>query len=1356
MNKPMFFLTMMLFLYSRINAFNGIAEKTKIESQPLLFIENKGQVADMNGNIRSDILFTTHSKGVKLFFSTNRISYQFQKTEYPEGYNPTDSKGDAEIELEKKIKTSTYRMDMELLGANPNPTIIKNGKTDYVENFYLAHCPDGIQNVSSYTKIIYKDVYPNIDWVLYTKGQEMKYDFIVHPGGNPDFIQVKYKGAEDLNITDDGRLLVSTRLGEVVDQKPFSFQSKNKITSDYKLIDGVVSYKLGEYNKSMDLVIDPGIEWATYYGGTNIDKAYAVTSANNGNVFITGETNSINAIASGGFLNSYSGSFGTAFLVKFNSNGSRAWATYYGYDYTAGYGLTLDNSGNVFMVGHTNATVGIAFSGFKDTLTGNNYDAFLVKFNNSGVRIWGTYYGGIGYEKATCVAIDPNGNVFLGGVTDTLTYGVASTSGIASSGFQNIYSGKSDGFLVKFDALGNRLWGTYFGGAEDDNIKTLTIDGQANVIVAGSTSSLTNISSGGLQNTIGGGTSDAFIAKFNTNGNRLWGTYFGGAGTDLGNGIDVDQLNNIYLVGSTTSTTGIAYAGYSNSLQGSKDAFILKIDPNCYKKWATYYGGSLVDDAQAIDVDANNNPLIVGVTNSTLSVASGGFQNTFGGGSGDAFIVKFDSTCKRIGASYFGGTQTDIPLGVSVNSSGSVYFTGYTASMNNISLNGTQNVFGGGAWDAFLTKLNECAFIEINSTPTTTLSTPICSGQNVSITSNGFSSYSWSNGSVLSSISINPSQTATYTLTVTGSSGCTGTASNTINVFSDPVSNIYADNFLKSIDSINLGDIVQLKLVALFNSIPNIQWSPATFISSVNDSTPFVYPNTTTDYIATFTNSNGCTQKDTIRIFVRPTLNNGTIGLNTSVSTFSLFDTVYVKVELTNVNDIYALYMKLKGNAAINSYLNYVGYTTSSLLGTGNSVFSTAPTVLNGVYDFGITKVGASNGYTGSGLFYTLKFVTKNVVIPNGTNFCFYIDDISATNSSGNQVGLTNQGLYCTTFNEQVLVWPGDLNNSKTVTTADILPIGYFYNSAGPARSNASIQWIGQPATLWGYGQGSNNGSAYKVFADSNGDGIISNADQTAIGFNIGKNHALYTKKDHHERSGFDGALVLTMTPSAINSTQLPQINNIKVELKSVNGALNSFYGISFNILLDSTIFDPSTATFDYTGSIFGASPGSDFLKIEYVTPSLISIGMTRYANAAINGNGLLCNIRVKTQSSVPNNSSSTIVSTYVDEANDALGVLFDINDDSTYAVAISLNNGINELTDEQLEIYPNPVSKTLHIETKVSINEVLIFDALGNLVNTVGQPKSNNIDVSRLSSGVYIAEIKTDNGIAKRRWVKE
>jgi hypothetical protein len=388
-------------------------------------------------------------------------------------------------------------------------------------------------------------------------------------------------------------------------------------------------------------------------------------------------------------------------------------------------------------------------------------------------------------------------------------------------------------------------------------------------------------------------------------------------------------------------------------------------------------------------------------------------------------------------------------------------------------------------------------------------------------------------------------------------------------------------------------------------------------------------------------------------------------------------------------------------------------------LGTGGNVLSTPPTVTNGIYDFGITKVGALPGYTGSGLFYTFRFVTKNTTIPGGTQFCFYLDDINANNASGAQVGLTNQGPYCYTFTDQVNVWPGDLNNSKTVTTADLLPIGYFYNSTGPARPNATIQWTAQPATLWGYGQ-TPNGSAYKVFADANGDGIISNADQTAIGFNMGKIHAMVQPGHNNEERASDGGLVVTPASVSINPQSLPQTMSFDVSLNN-SGGLSALYGISVNLLFDNNVFDLTTATVDYTGSIFG-NAGTDCLVINYTSDSVVSAGLTRYANAAINGQGLLFKVTLQTRSSIPGINTSQVL-VYADAVNNQTGDPL-IVDQITSAVTIGTASAINDIENQNnIVIYPNPATDMVYIKCKANTDQlkgakIYVYNSTGQLVS--------------------------------------
>jgi hypothetical protein len=1356
MKKVFIVIAMIGLLSIKVIATTCNLEKGKTDTQPLLFTQNKGQVADMNGNVQPSVLFTTHSKGVKLFLTKNGISYQFQKTDYPEGYGRSDKKKRNEPELEKQVKTTTYRMDMELVGAAINPLIETESKNEYFENYYLPQCPNGILNVPTFSKIIYKEVYPKIDWIVYANGNEMKYDFIVHPGGKPADIKITYKNASAVNLMNDGGIIATTTIGQIIDNKPITIQNSEKITSDFKLENGIITYKLGQYDKQKDLIIDPGVVWSSYYGGSGDEYGKGLSVDASGNIYYAGTTSSTIGIASAGFQNSYNGVDKSAFLIKFNSNGSRQWATYYGSDYTEGSDVILDASGNVYLGGETQATTGIASGGFQSTIS-EGYDAFLVKFNSSGSRIWGTYFGGgngstlsSGIEVCSALAIDPSGNVYMTGYTQ-------STFGIASGGFQNTYIGdttistNSNAYLAKFSSSGSRIWSTYYGGNGLNIGYDVATDFNGNVYLCGVTPNTNGIASGGFQNTFGGGSVDGFLAKFNSTGSRIWATYYGGSAGEQVQSIVTDNSGNVYIAGGTGSQNGIASGGFQNISGGGNDGFIAKFNSVGSRIWSTYYGGSANDYIESITLDNTGYLYGIGSTSSTNNIALGGFQN-FYGGAFDVLLVKFNNAGNRVGASYFGGSASETGTVIVSSTTGDIYIGGRTQSTSGISYNGFQNINGGG-YDAFLTKLDDCAFFGYD-----TISPVLkaCSGVNTTLSINGGTSYNWSNGGNTSSITVAPTQTTTYTVTVINSSNCTAIASKTVYVYPNTATNITADGLIKTIDTIVCGDVVQLQLNGVLNSSPNIAWTPSTNISNTGIINPLVYPSSTTNYIVSYVDTNGCTKSKAIMIYVKSTPTAGGVSITTPNSIISIVDTLYLNVQLSSVTDLYGLYMKLKGNTEVGTYLNYAGYTAGSLLGTGGSIISTPPTVASGIYDFGITKIGAVAGYTGTGLFYTFKFVTKNITIPNGTNFCFYLDNISANISSGASAGLINQGPYCYTFSDKVNVWPGDLNNSKSVTTADLLPIGYFYNSIGPIRQNASLQWIAQPATLWGYGQTYPNGSAYKVFADANGDGIISNADQTAIGFNISKVHLMIGKPSgaNKSRSVADGDMLVTSNITAIDKTKLPEAITLKVTLKNNNGGLDSLYGIAFNLLLDSSVFDLNTATFDYTGSIFG-NTGTDFLNIEYATDTTISIGLTRYANSAIKGNGDLCRINLKTKSTISNTILNAKIATSIEAANSQFGSPLIIQD-SALTIPFRTNTGIQETSFDNLELYPNPTSQLLNIRSSSSIDEIKIYDIVGQLVMEIKRPQNNKLDISELKAGMYIAEVKMGNVTAKKSWVKE
>lgn len=331
---------------------------------------------------------------------------------------------------------------------------------------------------------------------------------------------------------------------------------------------------------------------------------------------------------------------------------------------------------------------------------------FLIHFFTKSIAqnsvLWSTYYGGNITDAAYSVSADTSGNVFMAGYTPT-------TTGIASGGFQNTFGGGTfDGYLVKFSPTGSRIWATYYGGSGNDHAYSVTTDVSGNVYLVGKTASSSGIASGGFQNSNGGGTYDAFLVKFSSTGNRLWATYYGGTGEDVGYGVAVGSSGEVYLAGYTGSTSGIASGGFQNSYGGGTfDAFLVKFDSSGNRLWATYYGGSGIENVEnGIAVDGSGRIFLGGYTSSTSGIAAGGFQNTYGGGSNDAFITKFDTSGNPLWATYYGGTGEDRGYGVTVDGFSNVYIVGRTASTSGISSGGFQNTYGGGSYDSFLAKFN--------------------------------------------------------------------------------------------------------------------------------------------------------------------------------------------------------------------------------------------------------------------------------------------------------------------------------------------------------------------------------------------------------------------------------------------------------------------------------------------------------------------------------------------------------------------------------------------------------------------------------------------------------------------------
>lgn len=680
---------------------------------PLCFIENKGQITDQYGKTRKDIDFKVKANGLNIFIGAGAIHYQWYRS------NKKEKRKNEKMGLPDDGKSSlgAYRMDVALLGANKNATLTENETNGYYENYYTE--PIGLKGATahSFKRITYKNVYPHIDWVLYINNGGLKYDFVVHPGGDVKNIRLQYNGATGLELK-NGSLAATTPYGSITEQAPYTYtaETHKEIKSNFILNNNILSYNIAlplgssEGMEAGDeaFIIDPKIDWATYLGGTGDDNGYAVCTDPSGNVYVAGNTSSTSNIATTGAYSTTLAGGNDAFVAKYNQFGNLAWASYYGGALSEFVQcITCDPAGNLYLAGNTTSTSGIATTGahqssFGGSGSNGSGDVFLAKFGSGGGLLWATYYGGSDDDFYGAVSTDASGNVYLCGVT-------RSSNGIATPlAHQTSPGSLYDGFLAKFNSSGVRQWGTYIGGADNDQAHSVSCDASGNVIVAGTTSSFNGIGTAGTHrpNKIGFTADDVFINKFSSTGTRTWGSYYGGVSNDQAFTVTTDPSDNIYITGETTSDTGIATSGaYQVTRSGNFDGLVAKFNSSGVLQWGTFVGGVGLERTTGI-VYSGANIYVSGYTQSSSSIATANGYHTSLSGSSDNFFVQLSANgASLLYGSYFGGGSSEGSFCGLTKTAGALYLCGSTASNSSIATTGAQQAaYGGGINDLYLAK----------------------------------------------------------------------------------------------------------------------------------------------------------------------------------------------------------------------------------------------------------------------------------------------------------------------------------------------------------------------------------------------------------------------------------------------------------------------------------------------------------------------------------------------------------------------------------------------------------------------------------------------------------------------------
>ena len=388
--------------------------------------------------------------------------------------------------------------------------------------------------------------------------------------------------------------------------------------------------------------------WATYFGGNGIDGLSGIHVDKSGFLYVTGATNSASGIATeGAFQTKYGGGQSDIILAKFSNDGKLLWSTYYGGTGMDGtwpdfpdyfYATIKVSDDNYVYIGATTASVqNIATTDVHQNKFGGDIDICLIKFDTSGHRIWGTYYGGTELEYVSKIGVS-NDFLYLTGGTESLTH-------IATNGSHQVSKGNgNEGFLAKMTSSGQRVWGTYFGQNGYDEMNNLITDNIGSIYCIGTTSSNVQIATTGTDQPSIGGQFDGFLVKFDKSGKRLWGTYIGGFNNEYFFGLKLDKNGNILVAGMADGSSDQLctqdafqpkYGG------GTFDAIVAIYNTDGQKLFASYFGNKGNDRAFIILQDDDSSIFLAGETSSVNLSIGNVFQTEYGGGVTDMFLMKF-------------------------------------------------------------------------------------------------------------------------------------------------------------------------------------------------------------------------------------------------------------------------------------------------------------------------------------------------------------------------------------------------------------------------------------------------------------------------------------------------------------------------------------------------------------------------------------------------------------------------------------------------------------------------------------------------------------------------------------------
>ncbi|MCB8918213.1 MAG: SBBP repeat-containing protein [Ardenticatenaceae bacterium] len=454
------------------------------------------------------------------------------------------------------------------------------------------------------------------------------------------------------------------------------------------------------------------LSYSTYLGGSLLDRGNAVAVDPQGNAYVTGHTQSLDFPETEGGVTELHGV--DVYVAKINAGGgSVGYATWINPnpdqpdDEDYGQDIAVDSGGHAYVTGSTKTPVFCEFLGTPpgfDTTYNGNTDAILLKFSPQGSSLdYCNYLGGSDFDSANSLALDSQGNVYVGGGTWSDDFPVT------PGAYSGHLTAQRDTFITKVDPAGlNILYSTYVGGSGQEEITSLALDGDNNIFATGWTNSADFPTTASAFQPTYQGAFDAFALKLNPAGSALvYNSYLGGSAEDRGWGVAVDPAGRIHVAGQTLSAADFPTSsnGFDTSHNGDQDGFVVILNgAGSNLRYGTFLGGAGIDIVRDVTLGDSDQIYLAGETQSAAFPVT---PNAFSGslnGEVDAFLVQIDNFGLLAYGTFLGGSNWDYGSGVALDGENNIYLTGRTLSADFPTTAGSADPTHNGDYDIFITR----------------------------------------------------------------------------------------------------------------------------------------------------------------------------------------------------------------------------------------------------------------------------------------------------------------------------------------------------------------------------------------------------------------------------------------------------------------------------------------------------------------------------------------------------------------------------------------------------------------------------------------------------------------------------